>query len=336
MISIKEVANHCGVSAATVSKALNGYSDISEITKEKVLKAAEQLGYFPNSVARALKTNRSYNIGVLFNDGTRSGLSHEYFAAILESFKVNVEEKGYDVTFINNNIGDRKMNYLEHCKYRGVDGVFIACVDFSLPDVIQLANSDLPIVTIDHKYNNRSAVVSDNISGIHDLVAYINSMGHSKIAFIHGEPTAVTENRLIGFYRTLEECGLNIPNVYIRQGLYHDTKVTENITRELLDLPNKPTCIMFPDDFSAIGGINVIYEKGLSIGKDISVAGYDGILLSRVLSPRLTTYKQDTKTLGQKAAEQLIKHIEKPKTTLAETIMVKGELLVESSVGQLL
>jgi LacI family transcriptional regulator len=336
MISIKEVANHCGVSAATVSKALNGYSDISESTKEKVLKAAEELGYFPNSVARALKTNRSYNIGVLFNDGTRSGLSHEYFAAILESFKVNVEEKGYDVTFINNNIGDKKMNYLEHCKYRGVDGVFIACVDFNSPDVIQLANSDIPVVTIDHKYNNRSAVVSDNISGIHDLVTYINSMGHKKIAFIHGEITAVTENRLVSFYRTIEEYGLNTPKVYIREGIYHDTSVTANITKELLELPNRPTCIIFPDDFSAIGGINAIHEKGLSIPRDISVAGYDGILLSRVLSPKLTTYKQDTKMLGQKAAEQLIKHIEKPKTTLAETIMVKGELLMEGSVGQLL
>ncbi len=336
MISIKEVANHCGVSAATVSKALNGYSDISEITKEKVLHVAEELGYFPNSVARALKTNRSYNIGVLFNDATRSGLGHEYFAAILESFKVNVEEKGYDVTFINNNIGDKKMSYLEHCKYRGVDGVFISCVDFNSPDVIQLANSDIPVVTIDHKFNNRSAVVSDNISGINDLVAYINSMGHKKIAFIHGEPTAVTENRLISFYRTLEEYGLNVPEAYIRQGIYHDTKVTENITRELLKLPNKPTCIIFPDDFSAIGGINAIYQKGLSIPKDISVAGYDGILLSRVLSPKLTTYKQDTKILGQKAAEQLIRHIEKPKTTLPDTIMVKGELLMEGSVGQLL
>ena len=90
MISIKEVANYCGVSAATVSKSLNGYSDISEDTKEKVLKPAEEMGYFPNSVARALKTNRSYNIGLLFNEETGIGLSHEYFSGILQSFKVSV------------------------------------------------------------------------------------------------------------------------------------------------------------------------------------------------------------------------------------------------------
>jgi DNA-binding LacI/PurR family transcriptional regulator len=335
MISIKEVAKHCGVSVATVSKALNGYSDISEDTKEKVIKIAEELGYFPNSAARALKTNKSYNVGVIFNDDTHSGLSHEYFGAILESFKTSVEKKGYDVTFINNNIGDKKVSYIDHCKYRSVDGVFIASLVFDTIDVIQLANSDIPVITIDHKFNNKSAVFSDNISGIRDLVNYIYSMGHRRIAFIHGQYTSVTQNRLISFYRTLEEYGVSIRDEYISEGAFHDPGVTANITRKLLDLPTSPTCIIFPDDFSAVGGINVIHERGLNIPRDISVVGYDGILLSRVLNPKLTTYKQDTKMLGQKAAEQLIKHIEKPKTTFPETIVVKGELQIGNSVRKL-
>ena len=336
MISIKEVANYCGVSAATVSKSLNGYSDISELTKEKVLKAAEEMGYFPNSVARALKTNRSYNIGLLFNEETGIGLSHEYFSGILQSFKVSVEERGYHVTFINNKIGDKKVSYIEHCRYRSLDGVFIACVDFHLADVIQLAESDIPVVTLDSKFNSKSAVISDNISGMKDLVSYIYSMGHRKIAFIHGQQTAVTQSRVISFHKTLEELGVKIPNEYVRMGDYHEPKITANITRELLDLQSRPTCIIFPDDFSAIGGINVIHERGLSIPKDISVVGYDGILLSRVLSPKLTTYKQDSKILGQKAAQQLILHIEKPKITFPETVLVKGELQIGDSVGKLI
>lgn len=336
MVSIKEVAKRCGVSVATVSKALNGYSDIGEDTKVKVIKTAEELGYFPNSVARTLKTNKSYNVGVLFSDDSQSGLSHEYFAAILESFRVGVEKKGYDVTFINNNIGDRKVSYIEHCKYRSVDGVFIASLDFDAIDVIQLANSDIPVITIDHKFNSKSAVISDNVSGVSDLVNYIYSMGHRKIAFIHGHNTSVTQNRLISFYRTLEEYGVSIPDEYVREGAFHDPRATAVITEKLLDMPNRPTCIMFSDDFSAIGGINVIHERGLSIPKDISVVGYDGIILSTVLSPKLTTYKQDTKMLGQKAAEQLIKHIEKPKTTFPEKIVVKGVLQIGDSVGKIL
>ena len=101
MISMKELAQHCGVSVATVSKALNDQNDIGESTKNKIKKAAVKLGYYPNAAARSLKTNRSYNIGVLFVDEANSGLTHEYFAAVLEGFKVEAEKQGYDITFIN-------------------------------------------------------------------------------------------------------------------------------------------------------------------------------------------------------------------------------------------
>ena len=96
MVSMKDVAVECGVSIATVSKALNDHSDISEETRRKVKEAANRLGYYPNSAARALKTNRSYNIGVLLNNG----LANEYFAEVLESFKNEAEKKGYDTLLI--------------------------------------------------------------------------------------------------------------------------------------------------------------------------------------------------------------------------------------------
>lgn len=98
MASIKDIAKACGVSVATVSKALNGHSDISQATKEKVRQAADKLGYMPNSAARALKTNRTYNLGVLFVDDAQSGLTHEFFAAVLDSFKRHAEGRGYDIS----------------------------------------------------------------------------------------------------------------------------------------------------------------------------------------------------------------------------------------------
>ena len=128
MASIKDIAKACGVSVATVSKALNGHNDISQATKEKVREAARQIGYMPNSAARALKTNRTYNLGVLFVDEAQSGLTHEFFAAVLDSFKRHAEGRGYDITFINHNIGHGHSSYLEHCRYRGVDGVIAACI----------------------------------------------------------------------------------------------------------------------------------------------------------------------------------------------------------------
>ena len=135
MASIKDIAKACGVSVATVSKALNGHNDISQATKEKVREAARQIGYMPNSAARALKTNRTYNLGVLFVDEAQSGLTHEFFAAVLDSFKRHAEGRGYDITFINHNIGHGHSSYLEHCRYRGVDGVIAACIKFDDPEV---------------------------------------------------------------------------------------------------------------------------------------------------------------------------------------------------------
>lgn len=156
MVSMKDIAKACGVSVATVSKALSGQPDIGEQTRELICKTADSLGYMTNSAARALKTNRTYNIGVLFVDERRSGLAHEYFSSVLESLKVEAEAGGYDITFINRNVGKKATTYLQHCQYRGVDGVVIACVDFDDPQVLELVNSKLPVVTIDHVFNNRA------------------------------------------------------------------------------------------------------------------------------------------------------------------------------------
>ena len=327
---MKDIAKRCGVSVATVSKALNGQADIGEETRGRICAVANEMGYLTNSAARALKTNRTYNIGVLFVDERRSGLAHEYFSSVLESFKVEAESHGYDITFINHNVGGRSTTYLQHCLYRGVDGVVIACVDFTDPLVLELVESGIPLVTIDHVFNNRLAVLSDNVRGLEEIVRYVYSRGHRRIAFIHGENTTVTQNRLTGFYRACEELGLKIPESYIREGVYHDADTCEAVTRELLALPERPTCIIFPDDFSYIGGSKALTEAGLSVPDDISVVGYDGIHLARVLG--LTTYRQDTKALGATAADKLIRLIEHPKTTLMDSSIIPGELLRGSTV----
>ena len=334
MSSLKDLAQECGVSVATVSKALNGQSDISEATRTRVREAARRMGYVPNMAARSMKTNRTYNIGVLFVDEQQSGLAHEYFSAVLDSFKVRVEQLGYDITFINRNLGGRTMTYLEHCHYRGVDGAVIACVDFNDPQVIELVNSDVPVVTIDHVFNNRMAVLSDNVMGLSALVRTAYAQGHRRIAFIHGERTAVTENRLAGFYKSCDELGLEVPDAYVREGIYHDAARCAQETKALLALPQRPTCIIFPDDFSAMGGYSAIQQAGLRIPQDISVMGYDGIYLSRVMSPKLVTYQQNTMMLGRTAADKLVQMVEHPRVTLAEQLLVTGKLLDGSSVGR--
>lgn len=331
MVSIKDISAACGVSTATVSKALNGAHDISEPTRERVCRKAEEMGYRPNAAARSLKTKRTYNIGVLFKDEAGSGLTHEYFSAVLEGFKNEAESKGFDITFINTNNG--AMSYLDHCIYRNVEGVAVVCADFADKEVLELIGSSLPVVTIDYVFNGKTAVLSDNLKGITDLFRFAFDKGHRKIAYIHGAPSSVTEARRVGFYRAAEAAGVEIPDSYVREGVFHDAASCGKITGELLDLPQPPTCILFPDDFSALGGISEIRRRGLRIPEDISVAGYDGIHMAQVLSPPLTTLHQKTRTMGATAARHLIEQIEHPRTTLPHTTVVEGELWKGESVG---
>ena len=339
MASMKDIARACGVSVATVSKALNGHADVSRQTRDRVRAVAEEMGYMANSVARALKTNRSYNLGMLFVDERRSGLGHEYFSTILEGFKAEAESHGYDITFINSHVGDKYNAYVQRCKYRGLDGIVVACVDFTDPRIRALVESDIPMFTIDHVFENRTAILSDNVNGVDTLVRYAYGMGHRKIAFLHGEDTAVTRGRLTGFYRACTELGLEIPPEYIIPCIYHEPDVCEAATRKLLTLPNPPTCILFPDDFSFIGGHNALLEGGYIIPtiraeyKVMSVMGYDGINLARMMN--LTTYTQNAERIGRTAADRLIHHIEHPDQAKPERILVSGTLMEGKTVRNL-
>jgi len=336
MVSMKDIAAACGVSVATVSKALNDHKDIGSNTKQSIKNMAKEMGYFPNLSARALKTNRTYNLGVLFADESMSGLTHSYFSNVLDSFKVTAEEQGYDITFLNcSRKRKNRMSYVEHARYRGLDGIMIACIFFEDPEVVELLSSNVPVVTIDYVFDGNMSVTSDNISGMKELVTYIIGKGHKKIAYIHGNETSVTVNRLSSFYNITEEFGLQIPDEYVRPGFYTDMQLAAKRTEELLDLKEPPTCIIYPDDYAAIGGINVIRNRGLRVPQDISIAGYDGISIAYQFQPNLTTVKQNTREIGKIAAEKLIDLIEKPKSTLIEQVIVKAELVKGDSVKQL-
>jgi len=130
VVSLKDIALRCGVSVGTVSKALNGREDVGEATKQRILATAKELGYTTNSAARALKTNRTYSIGIVFSDLSNSGFMHEYFASMLNYFRIEAEKYGYDICFINSNVGRGNQTYLQHALYRGVDGVALICADF--------------------------------------------------------------------------------------------------------------------------------------------------------------------------------------------------------------
>ena len=334
-ITIKDVAKRCGMSISTVSKVFNGYPDISEETRRQVMKVSRDMGYQPNALARALKTNRSYNLGVLFVDDNTSGLMHPFFASMLNAFKAEAESKGYDITFINHKIGASDMTYLEHCRYRNVDGVCLACVDFYSPEVAELVNSDIPCVTIDHIFNNHTAIISDNLSGIRMLVDRAVALGHRRIAYIHGQRnSAVTENRIRGFYRAVESNRLSLPEGYVLEGRYGDIEFISGHLRGLLEREDRPTCVLLPDDAGYFGALELAREMGLSVPGDVSLAGFDGIRAAQTLRPRLTTVRQDCEAMGREAARRLIEHIDRPNTAACDPLMIPTALIEGESMGK--
>lgn len=335
MATIQELSERCGVSVSTVSKALNGYSDISDRTRELVIKTANDMGYFPNANARALKLKKTYNIGVLFNTLSNLGLKNEYFAHILEAFKDEAARAGYDITFIEHNVGRRKMTYLEHCQYRHFDGVCIVCADYENQEVIKLVNSDIPVITIDYAFQKAYSIISDNYGGMKQLTNYIIRQGHRDIAFIYGVNTLVTRNRIEGFSDAMEENGIPIVNDYLRESLYRNSLMTEDQTLKLLQLPTRPTCIIAPDDTSAMGVVSAIRKSGLQVVKDISIAGYDGLDMQQFIGVKLTTVKQEREAIGSEAANKLIQMIEDKAELPQNTIFMKQTLIVGNSVKKI-
>jgi len=330
MVSIKDIARKCGVSSATVSKALNNCSDISAVTKMKVRAVADELGYFPNANAKALKTNKTNTIGIIYSNRLGTGLKQSYFSSVIESFKDTAERNGYDVIFIGSGKGSQ-MSYFEHCRHRNVDGVLVACADFYDAGINEVLRSDLPNVVIDFFSKRDYSVCSDNRQGMRDILEYVYDMGHRKIGYIYGDTSLITTVRLDTFIEIMKQLEIPVVIDYIKQGKYSDIHVSEKIVSEMLGLREPPTCLLMPDDIAAYGGMKAAYRMGLRVPEDISFVGYDGIQMTQITEPRLTTVMQNTDEIGSKAAELLLSRIREEdisdlrKHTLIESTLIKGQ-----------
>lgn len=333
MVTLKQIARECGVSVATVSKSLNYMPDIGSATAERIRKKAQEMGYHPNTAARALKTNRSYSIGLLFEDNTGEGLTHEYYATVFNSVRLAAEAAGYSLTFMGRVIGGRYASYLESCQYRSIDGVLIISADYSSPMVLELVNSGMPVVTMNYVFNNCSAVVSDNIQGVQDIVQHVYDLGHRRIAFIHGEDCTITRARLASFHRFCQSKGIDVPEEFVLSARYRDPETCRVATAMLMDLKYRPTCILYPDDVSILGGIDVIRRAGMDYPRDLSIVGYDGIRLASQLRTTITTLRQDSVQMGTAAVRLLVDHIENPRTFTPRIVTVSGCLQPGDSTG---
>ncbi|MGP0584122.1 LacI family DNA-binding transcriptional regulator [Paenibacillus timonensis] len=334
MITIYDIAQFTGFSPTTVSKVFNGYSDVSEKTRRKILDAADELGYVPNAHARSLTTKRSWMIGVLFIEPSGAGILHPYFGGVIEGFKQIATSKGYDLMFISKDIGGKRSGYLEHCKIRGIDGVVVVLPDASDPYFQELLESNIPCVLLDQESTVKSTVYSDNAAGVRQAVTYLHSIGHRKIAHIGGGPTFAGEQRLNGYKQAMQELGLMINPQHVVQGSYDYTiESGSRAMEELLKANERPTAVFAAGDNLAVGAMMAMKRHGLRVPEDISLVGFDDIEMAKFLTPALTTVRQNTYVLGSKAADMLIYSIEGGEDVQKGVIPV--ELVVRESCRSL-
>lgn len=282
-----------------------------------------------------MKEKNSHNIGILYKDEADNGLTHDFFAAIIEGFLRKIETGGYHMCFINiSEDYPERRSFLEQVQQEDYAGVFIPCTDFYESEVVSLMSSGVPVAAIDADFDGIISVKSDNEGGMTALMEYLISLNHRRIAFITGEECAVTDIRLSAYLNCMRKAGIEVSQEYIKHGKFRNINMSTLLTEELMRLSEIPSCIIYPDDYAAIGGLNVLKARGFEIPSEISVAGFDGNDIMSHYEPRITTVYQNKKGLGEAAAVQLMEWIENPEYKPGKPITIDTEFQKGRSVGK--
>lgn len=334
MVTIKDISKASGYSITTVSKALNDYTDIGKKTKEKILQIAKDMGYVPNAQARSLVMNKSWTIGVIFDEVTGIGLQHPLFSKILERFRSEVEKQGYDILLLSKNIGNKTYNsYLEHSRRKQLDGIIILRADFTTNEIVELLKSNTFIVSIDNQNDYSVNISSNNKQGVFSAIKYLYDLGHRKIAHIRGSLSSfVGRQRLEAYKDSLLKLGLEYKEDYVVSGGHFSREGGYNAMQRLIQLEDKPTAVFCAGDMLAIGAIKATKDSNLKCPEDYSIIGYDGIELGQLIEPTLTTVVQDTDRIASMSAVELLNMIQnKEKKLSGQTINVETKLVAGDS-----
>lgn len=333
MITIYDIATASGYAPSTVSKVLNNYKGVKSTTKKKILTVASDLGFFPNANARSLKAKRSYSVGVLFYLRDSMDLTQYLFINILNAFKREMELRNYDVMLLAKREGAEGGSFVTHCRMRQLDGI-VLFGDYISSLVREILDSDIPAIGFDYIGNKIAGVMSDNYEKMYELVTGLIGRGHARILFIFGEKNFVTSERCRAFEQALSDA--QIPqNFMCIEGAYCNPQMCYDITKKVLkEGRDLPTAIIFPDDYSATGGMNAINDVGLRIPEDISVAAFDGVVFSEIVRPKLTTVRQNTEEIGRVMALKLIEEIERGEK-FSDVSIVASEVVWTDSVKNL-
>ncbi|MGG0589470.1 LacI family DNA-binding transcriptional regulator [Priestia megaterium] len=335
MTTIKDIARVAGVSVTTVSRALNGYSDVNEKTRQKIAAVARELNYSPNTLARGLVMQKSKTIGLLVSGISRESVKDNFTFEVLCGVNERASTLGYDLILFNTNtMMQREKTYTQLCRERRVDGAIIQGIKKEDPYLKEVVESDIPCVLVDIPVHSNSVgyVTTDNALGAKKAVKHLASLGHKHIGMINGHEDAfVSQERLNGYREALKECGLPFRSEWVVSGNFEEKKA-EKVARELINRHKEVTAIFCASDLMALGALKACKELDLHVPKEISIVGYDNIVLASYSSPNLTTVGQEVFQIGYEAADLLIEMLEGKETNMKRYLDTK--LIIRESTAK--
>jgi LacI family transcriptional regulator len=339
MPTIKDVAREAGVSIATVSYVLNNKPDsVSESTRRHVLAAAERIGYRPNVTARNLRSNQTRLIGYAWYEVPPFGVPCGRLNTVLDWFTYYLaraaEQAGYHLLTFTNPPDNPKPTYDNLIRTGRVDAFVLAGTVADDPRVEFLLDKGFPFVSFGRSNPEWSFpwVDTDNRAGMVEATRYLIGLGHQRIAFLGWPSDSLTGNfRLAGYRQALEEVGLPFNPEYIIQG--DNTEITGcQALARLLELPEdrQPTAIAAVSDLMAIGVMNEAQRRGLEVGRELSVTGFDDAPMTEYLRPALTTLQQPIPEIGEALIGMLEAVLNKQALT-TDRLLVPPRLIIRES-----
>lgn len=321
MATMRDVAKRAGVSVATVSRVINNKGKTSKATREAVLKAIEDLSYTPNVVARGLSTRRSYTVAFILPT-----ITNPFFPEMAKGAENVARENGYNVFLCNTD--DRRdilKNYIETLPSQYVDGIIINSQNIKREDLEQLKTLGVPVVMMDRVLHdqNFTTITVKNREGGRIATQHLIDVGCEKVAHISGlETDPNAKERLWGYLDVASK------QSWFEQSLIGQAEFSVQsgyqVAKEIFLRHNDVDGIFCANDLIAIGALKAAHEWGKKVPRDLSIVGFDGIDMSGLTIPSITTIKQPIYQMGELAMKELLEQIESK-----ETDPTKYELDVE-------
>ncbi len=330
-ITIKDIAAEANVSTTTVSRVLNDKPDVSKATKTKIKKIMETHNYQPNKIARGLVMKKTKTIGLIIPD-----ISNPFFPEIIKGVEHKAKNLGYSVIICDtdNQLSEEKSS-IDLMLAQQVDGMITVLSTTTAKEFNKAKVNDFPVVQLDRdipKLNYPTVSINNRLSA-YEAVEHLINLGHRKIAHAAGDlKTKTAQDRLAGYKEALKANNIEFNTEYIIKGDF-SRESGYNAFVELLEI-GLPTAVFFANDLMAVGAYEAADKYNIKIPNDISIIGHDGIILSELVNPRLTTMVQPKKKLGEIAADLLI-NIIRGKSNHPEDVILAAKLIERQSTCEL-